>query len=76
LPFEHLGHQVIPNRPVGARELGDEPFRVRVTAERDHRETQAGGPAFGAPLQRGHAGVGQVDPGRDKQFARLVLGEP
>ena len=47
-----------------------------MTAERDHRQAQAGRPTFRALVQRGRPGVGQVDPGRSKQLARLALGEP
>ena len=59
LAFEHLGHQVFPDRPVGARELSHETLGIRVTAERDHRQAQAGRPTFRALVQRGHPGVGQ-----------------
>ena len=47
-----------------------------MTAERDHRQAQASRPTFRALVQRGHPGVGQADPGRGKQLARLALGEP
>ena len=76
LGLEHLGHQVFPDCPISAGELGHEPLGIRMTAERDHRQTQAGRPALRAPVQRGRARVGQGDLGRRKQFARLALGEP
>jgi hypothetical protein len=76
LAFEHLGHQVFPDRPVGARELGHEPLGIRVTGERDHRQAQAGRPTFRALVQRGHPALGQADPGPSEQLARLALGEP
>ena len=60
LAFEHLGHQVLPDRPVGAGELGHEALGIRVTAERDHRQAQAGRPTFRALVQRGRPGVGQI----------------
>jgi hypothetical protein len=46
-----------------------------VTAERDHRQPQAGRPAFRALVQSGHPGVGQIDSGRSEQPARLGLRE-
>ena len=52
------------------------PLGIRVTAERDHREAQAGRPTFRARVQRGRAGVRQADPGRVQQFARLAFREP
>ena len=76
LAFEHLGHQILPDRPVRARELRHETLWVRVTAERDRRQTQASRPPFRAPVQRGRPGVGQTDPRCSKQLARLALGEP
>jgi hypothetical protein len=33
LPLQHLGHQVLGDRAVGAGELGDEPFGVGVPGE-------------------------------------------
>jgi len=76
LAFEHLGHEVFPDRPVGAGELGHEPLGIRVPAERDDREAQTSRPTFRALVQRGHPGGGQTELGRSKQFARLALGEP
>ena len=54
LAFEHLGHQVFPDRPVGAGKLGHETLGIRVTGERDHRQAQASRPTFRALVQRGH----------------------
>ena len=68
--------RVFPDRPVGARELGHEPLGIRVTAERDHRQAQAGRPTFRALVQRGHPALGQADSGPSEQLARLALGEP
>ena len=73
LALEHLGHQVLPNRPVGARELGHETLGIRVTAERDHRQAQASRPTFRTLVQRGRTSVGQTDPGRGKRFARTKI---
>ena len=75
LAFEHLGHQVFANRPVGTRELIHETLGLRMTAERDHRQAEAGRPTFRPPVQRGGPTVGQTDLGRSKQLARIVLTE-
>ena len=76
LAIEHLGHQIFPNRPVCARELGHETLGIRVTAERDHRQAQTGRPTFRALEQRGHPGLGRSDSGRRKEFVCLALTEP
>src|SRR4051794_13282742 len=76
LTFEHLGHEVLPDRPVGAGELGHEALGIRMAAEGDHGKAQAGRPAFGALVQRDRPGVGQADARRGQQLARLALGEP
>ena len=47
-----------------------------MTAQRDRSQAQAGRPPLGALVQRGRPTVGQSDPGRSEQFARLGFGKP
>ena len=75
MAVEHLGHQVLPDRSIGARELGHKALGIRVTAERDHRQAHSGRPAFRAPVQRGSTGARQADSGRRKQLDGFALGE-
>ena len=72
LAFEHLGHQVFPDRPVGPGELIHEAVRFRVTAERDHGQAQASRPTLRAFVQRGRPGIGQTDLRSGEQFACLA----
>jgi hypothetical protein len=64
LALEHFGEQVAGHGSLTARELGYEPFGVRVRAQRDRREAHAGRPALGPVLQRCDTGIGQGDPAR------------
>jgi hypothetical protein len=40
LAIQNLGQQVLRDRAVAAGELGDEPLRVEVAGQGDHREPQ------------------------------------
>jgi len=75
LPIQHLGHQVLGHRTVVARELGHEPFRVRVPVEGQDGQPQPGRPAFGPLVQHGQHRVGQREPGSGQELTGLVLGE-
>ena len=76
LPFEDLLGQVVQDVPVAAGEGGHEARDVGLGAQRQRRQLQPDGPAFGPFGQRG--GGREVEVGRDlaEQFRRLVEVEP
>ena len=76
LAVQHLGEQVLRDRPVAAGELRDEPLRVGVTGQGERREAQARGPPFGPLVQQRRSGLGQRDTRGGEQLAGLPLGEP
>ena len=76
LAHQHLRDQVLRDRTVAAGELRDEPFRVGVTGQRDHREPQARGPPLRPLVQQRRPGPGQRDTRGVQQHAGFALGEP
>ena len=75
LALQHLGDQVLGDRPVAAGELRDETLRVGVTGQRDRRQPQARRPPFRPLVQQRRSGVRQRDPRGIEKLARLALGE-
>jgi hypothetical protein len=61
LAVQHFSEQVLGDGAVAAGELGHEPLRVRVAGQGEHREPEAGGPAFGPLVQQRRSGLGQRD---------------
>ena len=72
LALQDLGEQVVGHGPLAARELGDEALRVGTTGQRERRQPEPGGPSLGARRERGDGVVGELDPSRGKELARLV----
>ena len=60
LAVQHLFQQVIEHKVVAAAERADKAGRVGVALQRKRGQLQAGDPALGARLQRGHVGGGEV----------------
>ncbi len=75
LAVEHLGEQVIGDGAVAAGELGDDPLRVGVTCQGEHREPQPRGPPFGPLVQQRRPGRGQRDARGGEQLAGFALGK-
>ena len=75
LAVQHLGEQVLRDRAVAAGELRDEPLRVGVTGQGDHREPQSRGPPLGPLVQQRDPGLRQRDTRGSKQLAGLALGK-
>jgi hypothetical protein len=76
LTVEHLGHEVVGDGALAARELGDEPLRLGVIGQRHRRQPQARGPALGAFAQRPDGRVAERHPVGLQQRAGLLDGEP
>ena len=75
LAVQHLGDQILGDRPVAAGELRDETLRVGVTGQRDHREPQARGPPFRPLMQPRRSGLRQRDTRGIEQLACFALAE-
>ena len=75
LAVQHLGQQVLRDRPVGSGELRDELLRGRVIREGQRGQPQAGGPALGPLVQQRRPGLGQGDARGFEQLAGLPLAE-
>ena len=83
---QHLAHQVVGDRAVVAREVGDERVAVLLAEQREPGEAQAGGPALGALEQARHLVVAQLDAelgeqrrrllGREREVRRAQLAQP
>ena len=71
LAVEHLGQEVAGDGPFAPGELRHEALGIRMAGERQRREADAGGPAFGPLVQPVEARVGQLDPGHLQQVPRL-----
>ena len=76
LPVQHLCQQVLGNRPVGAGELGREPFRVRVPGQRQRRQPQTCRPPLGPLMQSGQGLLRQLHSRCREQLPCLVHAEP
>jgi hypothetical protein len=75
LPVQHLGHQVLGDRPLAAAELRSEPLRIWVPGHRQRGQPQPGRPALGSPHQRRQRGLGQLNANRLEQRPRLIEAE-
>ena len=75
LALQHLRQQIARHGALAAGELGHEALGVGVAGERDRGQPQAGGPAFGPLVEQRRARVGERDPARLQQLARLLRRE-
>ena len=75
LALEHLSKQVVGDRALAARELGDEPLGIRVADERERRQPESGRPPLGPRVEHGDRLVRGRDTRRGEQLARLVQRE-
>jgi hypothetical protein len=53
LPVEHLGQQILRDRPIAAGELGHEPVRPGVPGQGQRGQSQSGRPPLGSLVQGG-----------------------
>jgi hypothetical protein len=75
MAVQHLRDEVLRDRALAAGELGDEPLRVAMTGQGDHREPQARGPPLGPLVEQRDPGRRQRDARGVEQFAGLALSE-
>ncbi len=75
LAVQHLGEQVLGDHAVAAGELRDEPLRVGMADQGEHREPQARGPPFRPLVQQRDPGLRQHDARGVEEFAGFVPGK-